>query len=275
MHINKSHRAPTMRVAWISVGLAAAMGVGCPVCAEPIMGLSGAPSSAGAVDASPWSAPVETPAMHGGDDEGRTSKATGAVSQQDVRSGERPWRPVQTAQTGRSLLPGHTEIMAAGSNDDDEWRREIASTVLDAVRPAYDGLVSSGILDAVRSVESELGLGKGPSFNDVLSGDGAENTGQGARPESVSWAGAANRADTFSRPRSGVQMAEDERTATMLMQQLIDEVKPWILALVGLYVLGYTVKLVLDYNQWKIVRRRQRTAMGARRKRQKHKTPMT
>jgi hypothetical protein len=87
----------------------------------------------------------------------------------------------------------------------------------------------------------------------------------------VSWAGVAARADTFNRPRSSAQIADDEQNASMLMQQLIDEVKPWVFSLIALYVLGYAVKLALDYSQWKTARRRQRVATGRRRKRHKRR----
>jgi hypothetical protein len=209
--------------------------------------------------------------MEGGDDESTINTAAAATALPVVRSGARPGRPAQTGQTGGSLFPARAEVMAAGEREDEAWRREVTSTVRDAVRPAYEGLASSGILDAVRMVESELGLSQGPSFNDVLSDDSAHNTAHGARPESVSWAGVAARADTFNRPRSSAQIADDEQNASMLMQQLIDEVKPWVFSLIALYVLGYAVKLALDYSQWKTAHRRQRVATGRRRKRHKHR----
>jgi hypothetical protein len=50
------------------------------------------------------------------------------------------------------------------------------------------------------------------------------------------------------------------------MDKLIEEVKPWVFSLVGLYLLGYLIKAGYDYAQRKSIRRREReTAMALRR----------
>lgn len=260
MHINMSYRA---RAAWVSAGFAGVLGMGCPVCAEPI-------------GATSWSDGVETPDAEASDVEGRQNRATDAPSSQELRISAQQWRPSNTGQTdggqgGRLLFQTDAQAVASAAltaaapvaNEDVQWRRELADTVLDAVRPVYEGLASAGILDAVRSVDAELGLIKGPSFNVVLSTDYSQNTGHGAHPESVSWAGPANRPKTLDQSRGGAQLVDDERNAAVMMAKLFEEVIPWAITLVALYVLGYMVKFSLDYVQWRTARRRKRSAMGA------------
>lgn len=260
MHINMSYRA---RAAWVSAGFAGVLGMGCPVCAEPI-------------GATSWSDGVEIPDAEASDVEGRQNRATGAPSQQELLIRARQWHLANTGQTEggqgeRLLFQTDAQAMASAvltatapiANEDAQWHRELADTVLDAVRPVYEGLASFGILDAVRSVESELGLDKVWSVNDSFSGDYFQYAGIGLHPDSVSWAGPGNRSDSFSRPRSAGQIADDQRNAALLMEQLIEEIKPWVFTLVALYVLGYMVKFSLDYVQWRAARRRKRSAMGA------------
>lgn len=55
--------------------------------------------------------------------------------------------------------------------------------------------------------------------------------------------------------------------AKVMLKELIEEVKPWVLTLIGLYGLGYSVKFLLDYRRWKMMRRRKRTSAGKHRTR--------
>lgn len=271
------HRALT---ALVTVGCVGVLGMGCPVCAEPI----GATSWSGGAEAPD----AEAPDAEASDAEGRQSMTTGALSQQEHHIRERQWRPSNTGQTeggqgGRLLFQTDAQAVASAAltatdpiaNEDAQWRRELADTVLDAVRPAYEGLASSGILDAVRSVDAELGLIKGPSFNVVLSTDYSQNTGHGAQPETVSWAGPANRPETLDQSRGGAHLVDDERNAAVMMAKLFEEVKPWAIALLALYVLGYMLKFSLDYVQWRATRRRKRRAMAtghtARKRHRRHR----
>ncbi|MDO8249057.1 MAG: hypothetical protein Q7T78_04970 [Rhodoferax sp.] len=285
MHINIGHQT---RAALITVGCVGVLGMGGLAHAEPIFELTAAHPPLGSVHSAPWSAKVESPAMDSNDVEGRTNDATGAKSAQELLIRDRPGISSDTGRTDggrreRAPLPADTQVMApsvsfaaaSSTSEDAEWRAELASTVLEAVRPAYEGLAGSGILEAVRSLESELGLDRGWSFNDSLSGNYSQNGGIGAHPESVSWAGPGNRSDTFNRPRSAAQIADDQRNAAALMEKFIEEVKPWVITLVAVYVLGYMVKFSLDYSQWKAARRRKHSALATggtgRKRHRRHK----
>lgn len=280
MHINKSHRT---RAAWISIGFAAVLAMGCPVGAEPIPGRDGAQRLFGAVGTNPASGGFEPQDAEVSDVEsdGPAVTLTGAAASPEPRIGERPGRPAVTAQTDsghieRLLFQTAVQAMASADtsiDEDAQWARELASAVLDAVRPLYEGLVESGMVDMFISLETELGLSYGQFFGEILFGDHWQNTGLGAQPDSVTWAGPGNRADPFNHPNASAEAAREERNAAILLGQLIDEIKPWALGLVALYLLGHLAKLALDYSRWKKARRRKRMTMRARRRRRLKRSP--
>jgi hypothetical protein len=280
MHINKSHRT---RAAWISVGFAAVLGMGCPVGAEPILGRDGAQRLSGAVGSTPPSGGLEPQDAEASDGESDDPPATltGATAPPEPRIGERSGRPSVAGQTDsgsseRLLFQTAAQAMASADtsiDEDAQWARELASAVLDAVRPLYEGLVESGMVDMFISLEAELGLSYGQFFGEILFGDYWQNGGLGAQPDSVTWAGPGNRADPFNHPNASAEVAKEERNAAILLSQLIDEIKPWALSLVALYLLGHLVKLALDYSRWKKARRRKRMTMRARRRRRLKRSP--
>lgn len=274
MHINKSHRT---RAAWISIGFAAVLAMGCPAGAEPILGRDGAHRLAGAVGTNSLSGGLEPQDADASDVEsdGPTAALTGAAAPPEPRFGERPGRP-GGGYSERLLFQTVAQTMASADtsiDEDAQWARELASAVLDAVRPLYEGLVESGMVDMFISLETELGLSYGQFFGEILFGDYWQNTGLGAQPDSVTWAGPGNRADPFNHPNASAEVAREERNAAILLGQLIDEIKPWALGLVALYLLGHLAKLALDYSRWKKARRRKRMTMRARRRRRLKRSP--
>lgn len=137
---------------------------------------------------------------------------------------------------------------------------EIRSTVKESVRPLRDQLVESGALDAWNDLKADLGLSKN-KWGDEGAAD--VNTTQPGRPDasnSASWQ------DPAHRPKTAAQAEIDREMASLMMDKLIEEVKPWVFSLVGLYLLGYLIKAGYDYAQRKSIRRREReTAMALRR----------
>lgn len=156
-----------------------------------------------------------------------------------------------------------------GMQDNEAWQREFSSVIKEAVRPAYQDIADSGFVEAIRSIESDLGLNNKRPFG-AESGTDAENSGSAPHRESAGWATAGNNAATTSRPRSAEEIERDQIMAKVMLKELVEEIKPWVFALIGLYALGYSVKLFLDYRRWKMARRRKRTLGGKHRKRRGH-----
>ena len=271
IHIGHQTRAALVTVGCVGV-ITIAMFSGLAR-AAPMGELAPAPApEPGLAKSSPWLMKVESPAAQTHDGEGRTSDADDADSAQELPIRNRAGGHLDTGRSEsgrstRSLFPADAQVMTpstsfaegSGVNEDAAWRAELAHTVREAVRPAYEGLAGSGVLSALRDVESELGLDRGGSFNDSLSDNYSQSGGTGPHAESVSWAGSgsrSDRSDTFSRPRSAAEVADDQKNATVMLEKFLEEILPWVLALFGVYGLGYLVKFSLEYSQWRSARRR-------------------
>ena len=168
-------------------------------------------------------------------------------------------------QDRRTVTTRNAPTATPGIQDNEAWQREFSSVIKEAVRPAYQDIVDSGFVEAIRSIESDLGLSNKRPFG-AESGVYAENSGSEPHRESAGWATPANNAATTSRPRSAEEIERDQVMAKVMLKELVEEVKPWVFTLFGLYALGYAVKLLLDYRRWKMARRRKRTSGGQRRK---------
>lgn len=138
----------------------------------------------------------------------------------------------------------------------------LRNSLKETVRPVYDQLVESGAIDTVHSVKEGLGLDKNQWRAPSESLGEPKATGQWDTPE------AAHPAKTAA------QAQMDRELAGMMRERLIDQVTPWVAGLVGLYLLGYFIKLLMGYVRWKTARRNARLAQQAKRHaaRRSHRT---
>jgi hypothetical protein len=145
-------------------------------------------------------------------------------------------------------------------NPEPDLIAEIRSTARESVRPLHDQLAESGALEAWSELKTDLGLSK----NKWGSEGGAEvDPNLPGRPDasnSASWQDPANR------PKTAAQNEVDREVAAVMLEKLIDEIKPWAFSLGGLYLLGYLIKTGYDYSQRKSMRRRERKAALSRRR---------
>jgi len=137
------------------------------------------------------------------------------------------------------------------------------SVIKESVRPVYNELVESGALETWRDVKETLGLSK--NNWDRHDADGEVNALQRAQAANTpGWQ------DPGVPPKSAAQVQLDREYDAYLLRQLIDDLKPWVLGLIGLYALGYLTKLVFNFMQWKAARRRERRAQRARHRSSRH-----
>ena len=269
MHINKVHG--TRAAAGVGAVLAVAMGLCAPAGGEPVTHQYRATPGLAAVQAPDLQAsgPGSSSSTHQGLSALPAYSPIGkqAHSHPEISLFTERGQPVRTPvrMGGPSMAPSGLSGVAKGVSEDALWRRELADTVLEFIVPAYEGLTATGILQAVRSLETELGLNQGHSFD--APGVHAPHAGARARPESVGWSvpGTGTQASRYS--RSDAQIAEYQRLAAIKIKELIDDATLWALALVGLYGLGFLVRLALHYRRIKTRGRRSSSSMVPRRRR--------
>lgn len=130
------------------------------------------------------------------------------------------------------------------------------NVIKEALRPLYNELSESGALDTWRDAKETLGLGQN-SWEQPGAG-GAVNPRASESIEKPPWQ------DPTQAPKSAAQVQLDREYDAYLLRQLIDDLKPWVLGLLGLYALGHLAKLTFKVFQWHAARRRRRHARHAK-----------
>lgn len=159
-----------------------------------------------------------------------------------------------SATAGAAHPPGGTTTKPVT----DALGQDIRDSVKEVVRPLYQDLTTSDAAQALRGLQSELGLEKEQTFNDKET----RQSGSGLPSEATAWEGQSNREP----PRTAAQAERDKILASVLMDKLIDEVTPWAIGLAALYILGYLGKLALAYGKHRSARRQQRNLRRRRTK---------
>ncbi|MDR3372015.1 hypothetical protein [Rhodoferax sp.] len=126
--------------------------------------------------------------------------------------------------------------------------KSIHEAIKESVRPAYNQLVESGVIETWHDVKASLGLGKN-QWSDRDSAEGAAKT-----PSQWNSSGDAS-PYPVQPPRTAAQAQMDRELAAMMREKLIDQVTPWLIGLVVLYIVGYLIKLVVHYFRWKSAQR--------------------
>ena len=153
-------------------------------------------------------------------------------------------------------LPTHTppNNTVAESHPD----KSVRNAVKESLRPAYEQLVESGVVETWHDVKASLGLDKGQwSDRDKLQ-DPATTPNPWKTPEG----GTSPYPDHA--PKTATQMQMEREMSTMMREKLVDQMKPWLIGLVGLYIVGRLIRLVIRYVRWKMVRRNKRRVAHAR-----------
>jgi hypothetical protein len=136
------------------------------------------------------------------------------------------------------------------NNRPDESDRGVAQAVKDAMRPIHEGISQSGFMEAIRSFESDLGLSKKRDAADPSSSPGYST----------------DRPDAGAPARSEQQVKRDQVAASVMLDEFIAEVKPWVFGALGVLAFGYVVKLWLQYIRRKAARPGKRRRSARRRR---------
>ena len=149
------------------------------------------------------------------------------------------------------VVPQNSMAAPAGVSPGPDLAAEIRGTVKESVRPLHDQLAESGVVDAWKELKSDLGLDKGKWDTDGTSGTHPATTDRDMS-NSPRWK------ESGEPPRTAAHAQADRELASHMLEKLIDEVKPWAISLLGLYLLGYMIKAGIGHSQRKSIRRRER-----------------
>jgi hypothetical protein len=244
----------------VAIGLLGVLGNGGALRAEPISALTVEPQSepAIAVAADQWPEYLERPDQRysdAGRGENSAAPATpGRIVVDRQLTAPRSGQAKDASPRAAAQAIEASALLAASERMDEPWMWE--SELKEAVRPLYEELAVSGVVDAVGGLKSYLGLNSSSSF-DVPSA-----TGYGAAPESAPWD-----IDARDRQRSAAEIEKDRILTSIMIEEFIGAVKPWLLSLAAIYLLWRMVMLGLDYFSWKKNRALKRSSRGRRRSR--------
>lgn len=242
----------------LTAGLVVALTSSWQVYAEPVMSPQPTQAATSPPDSPPWvidSTDLAADFVEPKDSAGAAAQGAPAASPAQ----QRPERA--RAQT---LLPTpqnfSQQANVPAARDDPSWNQELRGNLKETVRPTYNELK-----DSLHSLQAELGLDAAPSQQESLWG-GSPAAGHTADASTNPWENPSGRTPSLEPPRSAAQIENDKIMASFMVTKLIDEVKPWALGLFALYVVGYLVKWLLAYSQFKATRKVKRQTERALRK---------
>ena len=145
----------------------------------------------------------------------------------------------------------------AAEEADWDWEREFK----EAIRPIYDDLAASGVIDAVRGFRSYLAM-----LGVFLSGDPPTPTGNRARAMNAAepqvgpagWETSSGRIDALTPGKSETQSEVDRLVVEMIVKEWIAAVLPWIYGLLALFVAWQVARLTFAFMRSRSTRARKR-----------------
>lgn len=160
---------------------------------------------------------------------------------------------VAAAPASAPAKPAQPAQPAAVASSQPSPGQDLRNNIKESVRPVYEQLLESGAVEALHDVKESLGLNKDAWSN--------QDRPAGANKASNPW----DAPDGALAPRTGVQAQMDRELAGMMREKLIDQLTPWVAGLLGLYLLGFVIKLLFGYVHWKSARRNERIIKRAKR----------
>lgn len=173
-----------------------------------------------------------------------------------------PPEPLRLPQPPVSNLPKAPADPAAAPPRSEAPGAEIRAAVKEVVRPLVDELNQSDAAQALRGLQSVTQMGREPTLNDADKSLESRAEGSGPTSNPTVWEGQAAQQ---AAPPTAAQVQRDKVLASVMLEQLVDELTPWAIGLVVLYGLFYLVRLVWAYNRHRTNRRRLRSQRRSQR----------
>jgi len=152
-----------------------------------------------------------------------------------------------------------------GSTDAANLGRSVSNAVKDVLKPIQDELNHSGLMDTVRTFESDMGIPRKRESTDMPPlgysfGRSGVNSNEG-------WVAGSNGASgSLGAVKSSEQVKREKLAASILLDELINDITPWGYGFLGLLALGYVGKLWLNYRRRKAARPGKRRRSARRRR---------
>ena len=153
----------------------------------------------------------------------------GAQSEPGTTSGVIPWSAIM-----ESLPTGAQESF----DKPGEPGVNIGNTIKEAVRPIHEGLSQSGVIQSIREFDSEFGGGNRRR----------DNTGENAFGYS------SGSPSPLAPTKSAQQIRREQQAAASMHDQLVKEVTPWAVGMMGLLAVGFATKAWIDWLHAKTAR---------------------
>ena len=143
--------------------------------------------------------------------------------------------------------------------EESEWERDLK----EAIRPIYDELAASGVVDTVHGIKSYLNL-----LNAAVAPDGGRSNGGSGPPavadplvaeRSAPWAGAAA---GYGTDAPAVHGERERMVAALIFEEWISTLQPWFFALLACYLAWQAARLAINFSHWKSARAKKRGARG-------------
>ena len=160
-------------------------------------------------------------------------------------------RSAQAANAAREI--SSSANLAVTMDAEADWEREIR----EAMRPYYEQIAMSGVVDAVHGLKSYLSAGA------AVPTDDEERTDYRTPSEIAPWESRDGRFDALGREKSPAQIENERKITAQLIDEWIAELKPWVFGLAALYALWHVIKLGFDFSRWRSERALKRGAKKA------------
>lgn len=258
MHFALGHHS---RAAIMALSLLGALAPAGQTFAAPVAQQDATGSMTGAVEAPELAFDPAAFSVDATDSLGDTIQVPGATQGRVTRIEQALSPSNPTIQPIQSKLDSQNPTARLpGVSTEPDLAAEIRSAVKESVRPLHDQLLESGALEAWSDLKTDLGLSKNKWGSEGATDADPAMPGRMDASHSASWQ------DPAHQPKTAAQAEADREVTAVMLEKLIDEIKPWAFSLGGLYLLGYLIKTGYDYAQRKSMRRRQRQAALSRRR---------
>ena len=263
-------------------------GVGClasaPAGAEPIVQIDlGAPAALEFADQPARSSGESTPESGADDGDEAAPVAQLPPSSEDLPTTPSAAAVPPSVSHRRAPRQGRTSDVVAGGSDalaaslaapplselqeGSVWERELK----EALRPIYDELAASGIVDAVQGIKSYLGLLNALAAHDRANSESAtgDRSMVGESAAGLPGYGAASliydaNGTALPAGKTAAQAERERMIAVLILSEWITAAKPWFFALLAGYALWHAIRFAVNYSRWKSRRARKRAARAQR-----------
>jgi hypothetical protein len=237
--------------------------------APPPASPSAPPSAATDESATPLAVPSTAPGANADLEDAPPHAADGKAAGRNEARVPQP-QPAGSGRPASDVAPAgsvrHPQSTLAITGDELAAEEPVwESEIKEAIRPIYDDLAASGIIDAVQGFRSYLAM-----LGVYLSNEHVPPPGDRARPASVAdpqvgaanagWEAQADGTDALTLGKTQEQIEKEKLIAAMIVSEWFATILPWIYGALALIVAWQVAKLTFAYVRARSTRAQRRSA---------------